>query len=125
MNKKTLDEFEKKLEQEKTEIILRLKKAADEIDQDGDEVDKIQAKILATIEGSLGDRIKEKLAKVDLALAKIKKGTFGVCQDCEENISEKRLMANPYGQLCLSCAEDREEPKKQAILPKKPIEVKK
>lgn len=125
MNKKTLEDFQKKLEQEKLEIILRLKKADDEIDQDGDEVDKIQAKILATIEGSLGNRIKDKLTKIDLALAKIKKGTYGSCQDCEEDISEKRLMANPYGQLCLSCAEDREEPRKQAIPSKKPIEVKK
>jgi DnaK suppressor protein len=45
------------------------------------------------------------LKKIDLALAKIQDGSFGVCECCEERISLSRLEARPVAELCLACKE--------------------
>ena len=39
------------------------------------------------------------------ALARIEHGTYGVCLDCEESISAKRLAAVPWAALCIHCQE--------------------
>lgn len=55
-------------------------------------------KVLAVIE-----RLRENLHDVDVALGKIDKGTFGVCERCGEAISPERLEAIPYARLCVKC----------------------
>lgn len=55
-------------------------------------------KVLAVIE-----RLRENLHDVDLALSKIEKGTFGVCERCGEPMDPERLEALPYARLCMSC----------------------
>ena len=42
----------------------------------------------------------------------IDKGTFGVCDDCGEKISVKRLEARPETTLCIRCKEDQERVEK-------------
>jgi thiamine pyrophosphokinase len=46
--------------------------------------------------------------RIDHALAKIDEGTFGICEECEEPISMKRLEARPETTLCIRCKEDQE-----------------
>jgi DnaK suppressor protein len=55
-------------------------------------------KVLAVVE-----RLRENLRDVDVALSKIEKGTYGVCERCGEPISPERLEAIPYARLCVSC----------------------
>jgi DnaK suppressor protein len=55
-------------------------------------------KVLAVIE-----RLRENLHDVNVALGKIEKGTYGVCERCGEAISPERLEAIPYARLCMSC----------------------
>jgi RNA polymerase-binding transcription factor DksA len=40
---------------------------------------------------------------VDLALSKIEKGTYGICERCGNPITPERLEAIPYARLCMSC----------------------
>ena len=47
------------------------------------------------------------LREVDMALERIDKGEYGICQECEEPISIKRLKAVPWARLCLECQERR------------------
>jgi DnaK suppressor protein len=50
------------------------------------------------------------LSEVRAALNRVHLGTFGICLDCEEEISPKRLAAVPWASLCIVCrtaAEDR------------------
>ena len=42
------------------------------------------------------------------ALEAIERGQYGECVRCEEEISEKRLMAVPWATLCLACQEKAE-----------------
>jgi DnaK suppressor protein len=83
------------------------------IDLDGDEVDEIQGKQLIELNRQLAERKIFKIRQIDEALNRIEKGSFGICQDCEEEIPEKRLEANPYVMMCVDCAEDREKTNKR------------
>lgn len=79
-----------------------------DIDTDGDETDEVQGNMLIDLQNQLSARNGLKLKQIESALKEIDDGTFGICNDCEENIPEKRLEANPYVPICVSCAEERE-----------------
>jgi RNA polymerase-binding transcription factor DksA len=49
------------------------------------------------------------LAQIEGALGRIEKGTFGVCEDCEQPIAKSRLSALPYTPRCIDCARRQEE----------------
>lgn len=60
------------------------------------------------MQNRIATRHAEKIYQIDSALNRIKDLTYGICEDCAENIPEKRLTANPYFLTCVGCAEDRE-----------------
>jgi len=41
--------------------------------------------------------------EIDIALAKIKEGTYGVCEQCHNTIPKERLRALPNAALCVQC----------------------
>ena len=84
-----------------------------DIDIDGDETDEVQGNMLIELENQLSSRNNLKLHQINDALKKIEDKTYGQCQDCEEDIPEKRLLHNPYFVTCVSCAEEREKETKQ------------
>src|SRR5580658_3132899 len=45
------------------------------------------------------------LREVEEALARVKDGTYGICAECEEPISPKRLQALPWAKFCVRCQE--------------------
>ena len=45
------------------------------------------------------------LALVDEALLRVEDDEYGVCQNCEKDINQKRLAAIPWARYCLSCQE--------------------
>jgi DnaK suppressor protein len=53
---------------------------------------------------SLGMAAQKEMALLNLAMGRIKDGTYGICKKCEEPISEERLNAVLYAPLCKSCA---------------------
>ena len=48
------------------------------------------------------------LGQVQAALERIRDGEFGICLDCEEPISPKRLAAVPWAAYCLQCQESHD-----------------
>jgi DnaK suppressor protein len=60
----------------------------------------------------LRGREKVFLEKIDRALEKIEGGTFGICEQCGEPISIKRLEARLETTLCIRCKEDQERMEK-------------
>ncbi len=50
------------------------------------------------------------LRQIDRALAKLTSAPdeFGLCEDCEEEISPKRLAVVPYTTLCVACQAKRD-----------------
>jgi len=51
------------------------------------------------------DRNSKLLREVDAAPRRIHAGTFGICLDCEGDISMKRLAAVPWTASCIVCQE--------------------
>jgi DnaK suppressor protein len=45
---------------------------------------------------------------IDESLRKIAEGTYGICEECGEPISERRLTVIPTATLCISCQENKE-----------------
>lgn len=52
------------------------------------------------------------IIKIKEALEKIEDGNYGICEECEENISEKRLKARPVATVCINCKEKQEKGEK-------------
>ncbi len=56
-----------------------------------------------TFELRIRDRERRLINKIREALERIDDGTFGICEMCEEEISEARLKARPVTTLCIDC----------------------
>lgn len=52
----------------------------------------------------------QQLTRMDETLRRLQDGTYGVCEDCGEEIEEKRLEIAPYAPCCITCQARREEP---------------
>ncbi len=65
-----------------------------------DEVEEYEARL--PVEYSLEVRLRD----TNLALEKIKKGDYGICEKCEKQIEEERLEAWPESRHCLNCGKN-------------------
>ncbi len=54
---------------------------------------------------AIKENLEKQLKNVDIALTKIEKGVFGVCDECGGEIDEKRLKINPSARRCINCAQ--------------------
>jgi DnaK suppressor protein len=73
-----------------------------------DAAESSDADIQEDIELALIQMKAETLTKIDEALARLEKGTFGFCTECGDEISERRLRALPFALRCKDCEEARE-----------------
>ena len=46
--------------------------------------------------------------QIDEALLRLADGTYGICEDCGREISERRLKAVPFARRCIQCQEKTE-----------------
>ncbi len=56
----------------------------------------------------LGENGKIEIEQIDLALAKMSLGDYGICESCGDDIAPKRLQAIPWARLCVDCAREFE-----------------
>lgn len=49
------------------------------------------------------------LRQIDRALARLKQGTYGLCESCQKKIPVGRLNALPYTTLCIECQREMEK----------------
>ena len=54
--------------------------------------------------GALTEQVRQHLAEVDAALARVAAGTYGVCETCGEAINPDRLDARPTARTCIAHA---------------------
>jgi len=48
---------------------------------------------------------KQELKEIEEALKKIEEGRYGICEMCDEPISEERLKIKPHAKYCIICRE--------------------
>jgi len=58
------------------------------------------------------DRERKLISKIDKALERVEDGTFGICEECGEEITAGRLKARPVTTLCIDCKEEQEKQEK-------------
>jgi len=54
------------------------------------------------------DRERKLIGKIREALDRIENGTYGICEECGEEISTERLKARPVTTLCIDCKKRQE-----------------
>jgi RNA polymerase-binding protein DksA len=55
------------------------------------------------------DRERQLIRKIQAAIERIEDGSYGVCDECGEEISVPRLKARPVTRLCINCKSRQEE----------------
>lgn len=114
LKKKDLKRFREILHEKRGSLLKNAQRTLSEdmaLDSDDlpDEMDLASSEYLQSFTFRLRGREKTFLKKIDLALGKIDNGSFGICEDCGEDISLKRLEARPETTLCIRCKEDQEK----------------
>jgi DnaK suppressor protein len=73
---------------------------------EGDLGDQAKADAEAELQIRLHQSGGRLLRAIDDALARMRKGTYGVCEVCRRPISKVRLEAVPWARLCRECKEE-------------------
>ncbi len=53
---------------------------------------------------ALANSLRDNLAEIERALARLDAGTYGICENCGQPIAEARLEAMPTARRCITCA---------------------
>ncbi|MEK2689095.1 TraR/DksA family transcriptional regulator [Bdellovibrio sp. SKB1291214] len=117
ISEKLVGECRQRLLQSKQDILNRVKEARLNLDQNeekgGDEGDQT-VRVLAEQEFlSMHERLRSQLMEIESALARIENGSFGFCEETEEEIEPERLRAIPWTRLSIEGAEIRESVNKR------------
>ena len=114
--KRLVEECKRKLLESKADILNRVKDTRRDLhfeDKGGDEADQT-VRVLAESETlTLHERLRSQLLDIELALARIEAGTYGICEETEEQIEPERLLAIPWTRLSIEGAEIRESLQKR------------
>lgn len=118
MDKKKLDHFKQLLLKQRQQILnVGLLNKSEDLhvsEEDlSDETDLASSLIQQQLNCTIRDREYAKLRRIDLALEKISDGTYGHCEECEEEIGMKRLENQPWSELCITHAEEKEREESQ------------
>ncbi len=84
-------------------------------DGNSDTCDQASAEFDRDLFFQLHEREGSAIKEIYRALGRVEEGTFGICEDCEESIPQRRLRANPSATLCVECQEIRERGERKNI----------
>lgn len=109
MNKKEV--LEKLNAEEKRLRKVLLDDAGDlkELQSDWQERDSPAERNLREVEWNQYTSLKDELVKIEEAKLRVENGTYGICEDCDEEISEKRLSVSPSAIRCIGCQQKHEK----------------
>jgi DnaK suppressor protein len=112
LTKKKKDKFRKLLTERLNELLSEANRTVSGMTDQGDNFPDPTDR--ATLESDrnfllrIRDRERRLIAKINAALERIEEGTFGICEECGEEISEARLKARPVTTLCIDCKKKQE-----------------
>ena len=112
-----LDGFQNKLLDRRVQIEKNLKGTTLELEgmrdlELNDEGDYAAASAETIVDSAILTQQRKELNEIELALDKIKKGTFGTCEMCEEPIGRARLEVKNFARFCITCREINEKEQK-------------
>jgi DnaK suppressor protein len=96
--------FQETLERKQAEVAQALRRRdVISIEKSPEQMDQIQYLSERDLEIRNLDREFALLRQVRAALGRVHDGSFGVCVDCDSEISSKRLAAVPWAPRCIQC----------------------
>lgn len=112
MRKAELKKFKSLLEKKRDELVTTTtRKAAHwenmESTRHGDFVDQASDDNEVHVNLRLRQTDAKLLRAIEAALLRIDNGSYGVCTNCENEISVARLKAVPWTSLCIACKEKK------------------
>ena len=116
MTKKKLKYFKDLLQKQLDDLLAEaggtVKTMSDKEDLFPDPIDRASLESDRNFILRIRDRERKLIAKIRKALERIEAGTFGICERCGEDISEKRLKIRPVTTFCIDCKEEQENKEK-------------
>lgn len=107
MDKEKLELFRLQLQAKKEEILNEAGKTLSEMTDQTSNVpdpnDRATIESGRSFELRIRDRERKLVSKIEEAIARIEDGSYGICEDCGEEIGLKRLEARPVTMLCIDC----------------------
>lgn len=102
----------------KAEILNRVRESRQDLynaddAKGGDEGDQTMRALAESEFLSMHERLRKQLMEIEMALSRIEKGLYGICEETEEPIEAERLLAIPWTRLSIEGAEIRESLKKR------------
>ncbi|MFB3925902.1 MAG: RNA polymerase-binding protein DksA [Syntrophales bacterium] len=117
MKPEKLEMFKSLLNQRIEELLNEASKTVsdmtDEKENFPDPNDRASLESERNFELRIRDRERKLIRKMQEAIQRIDNGTFGICDRCGGQISEKRLIARPVTTLCIECKTKEERLEKQ------------
>ncbi len=111
MNKRDLKKFRTLLEQKRESMVNHGNRKAYWENmgntRHGDFVDQASDDNEVHVNIKLRQTDAKLLRAIDAAIGRIEHGTYGICAECEEPISQVRLQAVPWTSVCLECKEKK------------------
>lgn len=109
-----LESFKNKLLDRRVQIEKNLRGTSLELDsmkdlELNDEGDYAAAVSETVVDSAILVQQRKELNEIELALDKIKNGTYGTCEMCEEPISKARLEVKNFAKYCITCREINEK----------------
>ena len=112
LRKEKVENFRLQLVNRRDSIAADLRSAAADLINDAavytDAVDQAAADTEKNFTLQLRNRERLVLIQIDEALKRVESGSFGVCERCDESISEGRIEAFPFTTLCIECKAELE-----------------
>jgi DnaK suppressor protein len=111
------EEFQNKLLDRRVQIEKNLTGTTLELDgmrdlELNDEGDYAAASAETIVDSAILVQQRKELNEIELALDKIKQGTYGTCEMCEEPIGKPRLEVKNFARFCITCREINEKEQK-------------
>ena len=110
--RKDLEKVESELLKRKVELEEKFEMLTKEESSDGqvqDAGDEAMFSMTETLKDSLENNEYEEYRMILKALEQVQRGDYGICVDCQEPISPKRLSSYPNAARCVLCQEALEE----------------
>ena len=107
MRKRDLDQIKKILTQQLAQLLNKADCSLESVQESNDNLSDVLDRAANIAERNFSNRLcnREKLLirKIERSLQDIENGSYGLCENCEEDISVKRLKARPTAQYCIEC----------------------
>lgn len=117
MNPRQIEYFRRELVTWRENLLAESEKTLNKLKEDKERdieaVDQGTNESATAFELRTRDRYRKLLRKIDRALERISNGTYGYCEETEEEIGIRRLLARPIATLSLEAQERHELEKKK------------